>query len=142
MSSGNKAFARLGAPVKVRSHGRPAARASQDRLAGISGAAATPAGGSALSHPPRGNLEPDVSRIRPLTPDETPEARKKRLAAKTVNFTATILARLIILAGAGLYIWKSYDFSGQLPRTAALGLFAMTADLGRVALKALEPGGK
>ncbi len=117
---------------------------SMDRLAAVAGgagAAATAVTGGGANRP-RVSLEPDVSRIRKIAIEETPEERKLRLAAKTVNFSATILARMIILAAAGLYVWKTYQFSGQVHRGIAIGMFAMTADLGRVALKALEPGSK
>ncbi len=74
--------------------------------------------------------------------EETPADRKRRLAAKAINFTATILARIIILGAAGYYTWKEYEFTGQVHRGVAFGLFAMSADLGRVILKAMTPGSK
>lgn len=119
-----------------------------DRLAAVAGggaaaATAAPAAAGAASEPvKRVSVEPDVSRIRKRQIEETPEDRKKRLAAKAVNFSATILARIAILAAAGLYMWKEYEFTGKVHRGVALGAFAMTADLGRVILKAMEPGSK
>ncbi len=118
--------------------------ASVDRLAAVAGspspAAAT---ADAVSAPhPRGELRPDPSRIRPRQIDESPEQRKRRLAAKTVNFSATIIARIVIIAGAGLWAWKQYEFTGQVHRGVALGVFVMFGDLGRVILKASEPGTK
>lgn len=123
-----------------------AAQISMDRLAAVAGVSAgagvaqVAAGGAARAR--RVSLEPDVSRIRKNAIEETPEERKRRLAAKTVNFGATIIARIIILAAAGLYVWQTYQFSGQMHRGLAFGIFAMTADLGRVMLKAMEPGSK
>lgn len=78
--------------------------------------------------------------MRPRGLDETAAERKQRLAAKTVNFSATILARLAILAAAGVYVFELYDTSGQIHRGFAMGMFAVIADLGRVILKAMEPG--
>lgn len=128
---------------------QPAFQVSAARLAAVSGggaatAAAMPASASAGESAPRRrvSVEPDVSRIRKNMIDETPEERKKRLAAKTVNFGATIIARIVIFAGVGLYAWKTYQFSGEIHRGVALGLFAMTADFGRVCLKAMTPGSK
>ena len=122
---------------------KPAARVSMSRLASVAGAApATAAAGAAPATPRPVSLEPDVSRIRRIAIEETPEERKKRLAAKTVNFGATIIARIVIIAGAGLYLWKTYQFSGQLPRGVIIGIVAMLGDLGRVCLKAMEPGSK
>ncbi len=127
----------------------PAVQMSAARLYAVAGgpsvtarAAAVAASESAAVKKPRVSLEPDLSRIRRNMIDETPEARKKRLAAKSVNFGATILARLIILGAAGYYAWQTYQFSGQVSRGLMIGLFAMTADLGRVSLKALTPGSK
>jgi len=127
----------------------PAARVGADRLAGLAGAGALASapgaatGGGASPAPARRlNLEPDVSRMRPMSFDASPEARKQRLRAKAINFTATILARVIILAAGGVYLWKTHQFSGQVSRGLAVGMFAMSGDLGRVILKAMEPGTK
>ncbi len=122
-----------------------AARVSADRLASLSGGGAATAampGGGAPAQPRRVSVEPDLSRIRRNSIDETPEARKKRLAAKTVNYTATFLARIVIIAAAGYYGYELYHSTGQVHRGIAVGIFAMTADLGRVILKAMEPGSK
>lgn len=126
---------------------QPVVQVSTDRLAALAGGGAAAAayagsGAGVAAGRPRVSLEPDVSRIRKQTFDETPEARQKRLAAKTVNFGATILARLIILAAAGFYAWNTFQFSGEIHRGLAVGIFAMMADLGRVCLKAMEPGSK
>ena len=129
--------------------GKKSAAAMQintDRLAAVAGlpttAAATAGAGASEAPRRRVSVEPDMSRIRKCSLDETPEERKKRLAAKTVNFTATILARLVIIAAAGLYAWTEFESTGKIHRGVAIGIFAMTADLGRVMLKALEPGSK
>lgn len=120
-----------------------APRASADRLAAI-------AGGVADMEPARQSAgpavrmvhQPDLSRIRPRGIEETPAQRKKRLTAKTINFTATILARLVIMAGLGLYLWNGYEMTGAIQRGPAIGMFVLFADLGRVILKAMEPGTK
>ena len=125
-------------------------RVSMDRLAAIAGvapaAAAATAGagtGSTGGVPRRRvSIEPDMSRIRKNSIDENDEDRRKRMAAKTVNFGATIIARLVILAAAGWYLYNMLEYSGQMHRGLAVGMFAMTADLGRVVLKAMEPGSK
>ncbi len=119
-----------------------------DRLAAVAGSGPATAVADAPSSPAasaparRVELTPDPSRIRPRQIEETPEARKRRLAAKTVNFSATIIARLVIIAGAGLWGWEQYEYTGQLHRGLAVGLLVMFGDLGRVVLKAMEPGTK
>ncbi len=118
-----------------------------DRLAAVAGSSShtitTEDAASAPSTPRRyAEVQPDPSRIRPRQIDESPEERKRRLAAKTVNFTATIIARIVIIAGAGLWAWKQYEFTGQIHRGVAVGAFVMFGDLGRVILKATEPGTK
>ena len=85
---------------------------------------------------------PDPSRIRRRQIEETPEARKKRLAAKTVNFTATFFARIILMGALAYLCWQQYQFSGSVPRGYGFGLFAMVADFGRVTVKAMTPGTK
>ena len=132
---------------------------SADRLSGVLGRAISTAGASASAtldstlnakanddHPShqrrRVSVEPDVSRIRRNVIDETPELRKRRLAAKTVNFTTTFIARAVILAALAYYAWGAYQFSGSVHRGVMIGMFAMTLDFGRVALKAMEPGSK
>jgi len=122
---------------------KPAMAMNADRLAAVAGASAAPALSAGEAAPQRRvSVEPDLSRIRKCSIDETPEERKKRLAAKTVNFSATIIARLFIIGAAGLFAWNEFQNTGQLHRGVAVGVFAMTADLGRVILKALEPGSK
>ncbi len=126
---------------------QPAFQVSAARLAAVSGGgaatAAMPSASVSEATPQRRvSVEPDVSRIRKNMIDETPQQRKKRLAAKTVNFGATMIARIVILAGVGLYAWKTYQFSGEIHRGVALGLFVIAADFGRVCLKAMTPGSK
>lgn len=133
MAFGNKQ------PIIQVSAGRLAALAGG---AGVAEAAAAGAGSPSGAPRRRVSVEPDLSRIRKRTTDETPEEHRRRLAAKTVNFSATIMARIIILGAAGLWLWESYEFSGQIHRGVALGMMAMLADLGRVGLKAMEPGSK
>lgn len=121
---------------------KPAMAMNASRLAAVAGASAAPAASASEAPMRRVSVEPDLSRIRKCSIDETPEERKKRLAAKTVNFTATIIARLIIICAAGLFAWSEFQNTGKFHRGVALGIFAMTVDLGRVILKALEPGSK
>lgn len=121
---------------------KPAMAMNASRLAAVAGASAAPAVSASEAPMRRVSVEPDLSRIRKCSIDETPEERKKRLAAKTVNFTATIIARLIIIGAAGLFAWSEFQNTGKFHRGVALGIFAMTVDLGRVILKALEPGSK
>lgn len=98
--------------------------------------------GSSSAVRPQKMRQPDPSRIRPRQIEETAEQRKRRLAAKTVNFTATIIARIVIIAAAGLWAWQQYQFTGQIHRGIAIGVFVMFGDLGRVIMKATEPGTK
>lgn len=115
-----------------------------DRLAAVAGLSQAAPAAAGVSDAPRRrvSVEPDMSRMRKNSIDETPEQRKKRLAAKTVNFGATIIARIVIIAAAGFYAWGEFESTGKIHRGVAIGVFAMTADLGRVLLKALEPGSK
>lgn len=122
-----------------------APRISADRLASVAGGvSAAPVQEAAMSFAAArpAPVEPDLSRMRPRGIDETPEAHKKRLAAKTVNFTATIMARLLIMGALAKFGYEAYQLTGTFHRGVALGLFAMTADFGRVLLKAMEPGTK
>ena len=121
---------------------KPAMAMNASRLAAVAGASAAPTASGTEAPRRHVSVEPDLSRIRKCSIDETPEERKKRLAAKTVNFSATIIARLVIIGAAGLFAWSEFQNTGKIHRGVALGIFAMTADLGRVLLKALEPGSK
>jgi len=127
---------------------KPVAQISLDRLAAVAGRGdgvetAEPEE-QAKAPPPRPvMLEPDLSRINKTNMlDDTPEARKRRLAAKTVNFSTTFLVRIIILAAVAYYIWNERQLTGQIHRGVAIGLLVMAADFGRVALKAMTPGTK
>lgn len=113
-----------------------------DRLAAVAGVGATQADADMSAPRRRVSLEPDMSRIRKSSIEETPAQRKKRLAAKTVNFSATFIARIIIIGAAGFYAWTEFQSTGKVHRGVAIGIFAMFADFGRVMLKALEPGSK
>lgn len=123
----------------------PAARASADRLAALAGVSATSSGAAAMAAPGpprRVSVEPDVTRIRKCAIEETPEERKKRLAAKSVNFGASFFARILILGAAGYFLWIEFQSTGQIHRAVATGVFAMVADFGRVVMKAMTPGSK
>ncbi|WP_375207017.1 hypothetical protein [Hyphococcus sp.] len=123
-----------------------APRISADRLASLAGGGAAVA--AAVETPsvsaPRVRVEvrPDLSRIRPFGAIETPEERKKRLTAKTLNFSATFIARLVIMGAVGYLMYDIWQGTGVIHRGYAMGMFAMTADFGRVLLKAMEPGTK
>lgn len=126
---------------------KPAMAISSSRLASVAGA---PAASAASSSPQIKRIacpEPDLSRIRPRRIQETPEERKRRLAAKTVNFTVTIIARIVILIAAGLFLWTDYLNSVQYGWSrfhyfAFLGMMTMVGDLGRVIIKASTHGTK
>lgn len=122
-------------------------RVSAGRLAALAGGGAvqpvSAPGGEASSAPKRRvSVEPDLSRINRNRIIETPEARKRRLAAKTMNFGATFIARTVIFAAAGFYGYELYQQTGDIHRGVAVGMLAMAADFGRVMLKAMEPGSK
>ena len=121
------------------------ARVSENRLSAVAGVGAVESfssGSSSVGAARRVSVEPDLSKIRKCRIEETPEERKKRLAAKTVNFGATIIARLVIIAALGVYAWGEYQASGRIHRGVLFGLVAMGGDLGRVLLKMMEPGSK
>ena len=122
----------------------PAPRISAERLAAIAGGGvgAVEAVEDAVASEPRRMVAPDLSRIRPRGIEETPDQRKKRLTVKTINFTATIIARFAIMAGLGLFIWSGYEMTATIHRGAACGIVLIFADLGRVIIKAMEPGTK
>ncbi len=122
-----------------------APRISVDRLAAVTGCSAAPA--AAISAPVtaqarRESVEPDLSKMRKNRIEETPEERKKRLAAKTVNFGITFLARIIIIGAAGYIGYLAYESTGIFPRNIGVGITIVLADFGRVLLKAMEPGSK
>ncbi|MEO1136690.1 MAG: hypothetical protein AAFW68_08780 [Pseudomonadota bacterium] len=120
-----------------------APRISADRLASVAGGAYEIEEDVEAAAPrTHVSLEPDLSRIRPRCVDETPEAHKKRLAAKTINFTTTILARLAIMGALGNFLWETYQLTGNFHRGAVIGVFVLLVDLGRVIMKAMEPGTK
>lgn len=127
---------------------KAAAGVSSSRLAAVAGIpvehtfSESRSSEPAQAKPHRGEIQPDMSRMRPRGIEETPEARKRRLAAKTINFSATIIARIVILGAAAFFLWNEYQFGGEIHRGVAVGVFAMVADLGRVILKASEPGTK
>ena len=55
--------------------------------------------------------------------EESPEQRKKRLAAKTVNFGATFLARLILIGAAGYYGYEQFQQTGVMQSRRRHGRF-------------------
>lgn len=120
------------------------ARISNDRLAAVTGgvAVSAPSGEPAQAPLRRVSVEPDLSKMRKNRIEESPEQRKKRLAAKTVNFGATFLARLILIGAAGYYGYEQFQQTGVINRGVAMGVFIMLGDFGRVMLKAMEPGSK
>ncbi len=123
-----------------------ALRISADRLASVAGGASAAyveeAAPSSAGPARRVMVEPDLSRIRPRGVEETDDDRKRRLTAKTMNFGATFLARLIIMGAVAKFGYDTYEMTGMFPRGVGFGLFAMTADFGRVIVKAMTPGTK
>lgn len=124
-----------------------APRISGSRLAAVAGggAAAAPVGAEGQTQrtaAQRSLVEPDLSRIKPRGINETEEERKRRLAAKTVNFTATFIARAAIIAAAIMYGKELYESTGAIHRGVAAGVIAMCLDYCRVIMKAMEPGTK
>ncbi|WP_375202267.1 hypothetical protein [Hyphococcus sp.] len=125
-----------------------APRISADRLASVAGGGGAMASEAAVATPEsaprvRVELQPDLSRMRPRgLAMETPEERKKRLAAKTINFTATFFARIVIMGVVAYLMYEVYQGTGAIHRGYAMGMFAMVADFGRVLMKAMEPGTK
>ena len=86
--------------------------------------------------------EPDPRSVRKWRPTEDPVARRRRLRAKTVNFTCTLTARAVIMFGLGYFLLHEWEHYGVVDRRGAFILLAMVADYGRVIMKALEPGTK
>ena len=119
-------------------------RVGADRLAAIAGGGSMSASIGVESEAParRVSVEPDLSRIRPRGVNETPEQKVRRLTAKKINFTMTIMARLVIMAAVAYLMKEAYEGSGSIHRGYATGMFLMVADFGRVILKAMEPGTK
>jgi len=121
------------------------ARISGDRLAAVTGGASISAEPDMAASKPmmrRESVEPDLSKMRKNRIEETPEQRKKRLAAKTVNFGATFLVRSIIIGAAVYFGYQTFESTGSFPRGVGIGIFVMVGDFGRVLLKAMEPGSK
>lgn len=121
------------------------ARISGDRLAAVTGGASVSAEPDMAPSKPmmrRESVKPDLSKMRKNRIEETPEQRKKRMAAKTVNFGATFLVRIIIIAAALYFGYQTVELTGVFPRGVGIGIFVMVGDFGRVLLKAMEPGSK
>jgi len=119
--------------------GRLAALAGKrEKGASSPGAAPTPD----IAPRRRVSLEPDLSRISKIRLDETPAQRKKRLAAKSVNFSASFIVRIAIIGAALWYGYEAYRSTGAIDRAVALAVLVMAADFGRVLLKALQPGSR
>lgn len=121
------------------------ARISGDRLAAVTGGGNISAEPDLASSQPmmrRESVQPDLSKMRKNRIEETPEQRKKRMAAKTVNFGATFLVRIIIIGAAGYFGYQVYESTGAFPRNIGIGIFVMVGDFGRVLIKAMEPGSK
>ncbi len=122
---------------------KPVAQISLDRLAAVAGGVVEIAEPVDVRPVRPVMLGPDISRIRKTNMvDETPEAHKRRLAAKTVNYSITFFVRIIIFAAVVYYAWDKHQLTGQIHRGVVIGLLVMAADFGRVALKAMTPGSK
>ncbi len=122
---------------------KPTLGMNLNRVSAIAGSTAVASADvGAVTSTRRVSVEPDMSRMRKCSIDETDEERKARLAAKTMNFGATIIIRLIILAAAGFYAWGEYQGTGKVDNGVGFGIFVVVADLGRVVMKALQPGSK
>lgn len=105
--------------------------------------AATGAGGPAAA-PKVSYADAEVLRkqTNPFGPDETPEARRMRLRAKTVNFGATFGARAVIMAAACFFLWQAFVKYGIIDHWLGFGVVAMGADFSRVLAKCMTPGTK
>lgn len=123
-------------PLESRANARLAS------LAGGGDAMAAAAAPGPTARPARNLLEPDLSRIRPRGVDETEEQRRRRLAAKTVNFSMSFLARTVILAALAMFAFSLYERTGSVHRGIGALMFVIFADFGRAILKAMEPGTK
>lgn len=82
------------------------------------------------------------NRMKPFGVEETPDERRMRLRAKTVNFSATFLARAVIMAAAGYFMLQEFRKWGYIDRRIGFGLVAMGADFTRVLGKCMTPGTK
>lgn len=122
----------------------PAPRVDAGRLAALAGVKAEPSASPSEAAPARRrvSVEPDLSRINKNRLIETPEERKKRLAAKSVNFSASFIGRSAIIGAALWYGYGLYQSTGDIDRLVAIGVLVMAADFGRVLLKAMEPGSR
>ncbi len=121
----------------------PSIQIAADRLAAVAGDGAMVQHEAAAREPAqRVKRELDLSRIRKCSVDETPKQRRKRLAAKTVNFGASMLVRIIILVVAGYFVWADFQSTGKMHNGYAAGMVLMVADFGRIVMKAMTPGTK
>ncbi len=111
--------------------GQRAPNAAQSRVGRLAGATpATTAG------------QGDQKRIRKIGWDEPADARKRRLRAKTINFSCTIGARVLLFVGVGYFFWKQYQWHGVINRGLIVAMLAMLADFGRVMAKMMTHGTK
>ena len=114
-------------------------QASSTRLSAVTGSGGGGAGGLS-ARPERDCVEPDLSKIRKSSIDETPEEFKQRIAAKTVNYSVSITLRLMILATIGYFLWQGYDSSRELERNLLIAGGAVFLDLVRAGFKCITPG--
>ena len=134
-------LAALAGKAQAAPQGAPVAAASADSAENDRGVSDR---GSDNAAAPRArvSLEPDLSRINKNRSGESPAERKKRLAAKSVNFSASFLARAAILGAAIWYGYEGYRATGDIDRLVAVAILAMAADFGRVLIKSMQPGGR
>ncbi|WP_411816314.1 hypothetical protein [Hyphococcus sp. DH-69] len=115
------------------------AQISSSRLANVIGAPANEALDAEIAKPaPRVGVQPDLSRIKTRRREETPEQRKRRMASNRLNFGATIIARLVIIAALGNFGYEVYEMTGTVHRGVAAGVIAISLDLLRVTAKAAD----
>ena len=118
-------------------------QASSSRLSAVTGGGGGDGGASAIGgRPMRDCVEPDLSKIRKSSIDETPAEFKQRMAAKAVNYGVSITLRLIILGTIGYFLWQGYDSSRELEQNLLIAGGAVFLDLVRAGFKCITPGTK
>ncbi|MEX6632265.1 hypothetical protein [Hyphococcus lacteus] len=84
------------------------------------------------------SVQPDLSRIRTRSRDETPEQHQKRLASNRLNFVANMIVRFAIIGALVHFGYGVYEMTGTIHRGVAAGVILIGLDFLRVAAKSMN----
>jgi len=112
---------------------------SSSRLASLAGREAKAAAVADVQMSPRNvSVEPDLSRIRARSREETPEQHQKRLASNRLNFFANMIVRFAIIGALVHFGYGVYEMTGTIHRGVTAGVIVVGLDFLRVAAKSMN----